>query len=307
MKQIIVILALAFSFLTWKNKDQDKKPCVSFSFDDGNTKDILNYKGEEWNAMIIDQLKKYDLEAIMFVSGKLLNNEKGKDFLRKWNDAGNLIGNHTYSHFDYNDSVMTCDKYTKEIERCDSLINGYSNYRKILRFPFLRAGNTVAKRDSMNSYLARIGYGQGWATIDNSDWYINYRLIKRLKENPQADLKTFRDYYISHIYDRALYYNKLSMEINQRQIHHTLLLHINLTSALFLGDLIEKFKKEGWLIENYSAARKDSIYTEIPSTMPSDQSLIWMQAKKTGRFEKELRYPGENGEYEKDKMDKLGL
>jgi hypothetical protein len=32
-----------------------------------------------------------------------------------------------------------------------------------------------------------------------------------------------------------------------------------------------------------------------------------MLAKKTGRFENELRYPGEDGEYEKDKMDKLGL
>jgi len=41
--------------------------------------------------------------------------------------------------------------------------------------------------------------------------------------------------------------------------------------------------------------------------MPSDQSLIWMQAKLTGQFENELRYPGETGEYEKDKMDKLGL
>jgi len=290
-----------------KKNINPEQPSVSFSFDDGNTRDILNYRGEEWNAMIIDQLKKYDLEAIMFVQGRWLNNEKGKAFLQKWNDAGNLIANHTYSHLDYNDSAMTCDKYIKEIERCDSLINGYSNYRKILRFPFLRAGNTVAKRDSMNLYLAKIGYEQGWVTIDNSDWYINNRLIKRLKENPQADLKPFRDFYINHIYDRALYYNKLSMEINQRQIHHTLLLHINLTSALFLSDLIEKFKKEGWIIENYSSVREDKIYNEVPSTMPSDQSLIWMQTKKTGQFENVLRYPGEDGEYEKDKMDILGL
>ena len=46
------------------------------------------------------------------------------------------------------------------------------------------------------------------------------------------------------------------------------LLHINLTSALFLSDLIEKFKKEGWIIENYSSARDDKVYNEVPSTMP---------------------------------------
>ena len=308
MKKNIGLILLTFVSVAWNVGCQNiERPSVAFSFDDGNTRDILNYKGEEWNAMIIDQLKKYNLQAVMFVQGKLLNNERGKAFLQKWNNAGNLIANHTYSHLDYNDSAMTCFMYIREVQRCDSLIKAYSNYRKILRFPFLKAGNTVAKRDSMNSYLAKIGYGQGWATIDNSDWYINNRLIERLKENPQADLKPFRDFYINHIYDRALYYNELSMEINRRQIHHTLLLHINLTSALFLSDLIEKFKKEGWIIENYCTVREDKIYNEIPSTMPSDQSLIWMQAKKTGQFENELRYPGEDGEYEKDKMDRLGL
>jgi Predicted xylanase/chitin deacetylase len=308
MRKIIGLLLIAMVFITWKIDGQyTEKPSVAFSFDDGNTKDILNYKSEQWNAMIIDQLKKYKIQAIMFVCGKRLNNEKGKLFLQKWNDAGNLIANHTFNHLSYNDSTMTCDLYMKEIQRCDSLINNYSNYRKILRFPFLKAGNTVSKRDSMNLFLAQIGYKQGWVTIDNSDWYINDRLISRLKENPQTDLKSYRDFYINYIFERAQYYNNLSKEVTHRQIRHTLLLHINLTSALFLSDLIEKFKKEGWIIENYSSAREDRIYNEVPSAMPSDQSLIWMLAKKSGQFEDKLRYPGEDGEYEKDKMDKLGL
>jgi len=41
--------------------------------------------------------------------------------------------------------------------------------------------------------------------------------------------------------------------------------------------------------------------------MPAEQSLIWMQAKETGLYDNQLRYPGEDGEYEKEKMDKLGL
>lgn len=39
--------------------------------------------------------------------------------------------------------------------------------------------------------------------------------------------------------------------------------------------------------------------------MPAEQSLIWMQANLKGGFE--LRHPGEDSQYEKDKMDKLGL
>jgi len=305
MNKTIGLLLAAFVSITFKVDCQNiERPSVAFSFDDANTRDILNYKGEEWNSMIIDQLKKYNLQAVIFVQGLWLNDEKGKAFLQKWNNAGNLIANHTYSHLDYNDSTMTCNKYIKDIQRCDSIIKSFSNYCKIFRFPYLKAGNSIAKRDSMNWYLAQVGYKQGWVTIDNSDWYINNRLIKRLKENPHADLKTYRDFYINHIFDRALYYDNLSKEVNHRQIKHTLLLHINLTSALFLSDLIEKFKKEGWLIEDYSSVRKDLAYSEIPSTMPSDQSLIWMLAKQTGQFENKLRYPGE---YEKDKMDKLGM
>jgi peptidoglycan-N-acetylglucosamine deacetylase len=159
----------------------------------------------------------------------------------------------------------------------------------------------------LRSFLKQQGFKQGWVTIDASDWYINSRLIQRLTENPKADIKGFSDYYVNHIFDRALYYNKLSNEINHRQIKHTVLLHFNLTSALFLTDLIEKFKREGWQIENYSKAIEDPIYKELPTAMPSEQSLIWLLAKQTGLYNDILRYPGEDGDYEKEKMDKLGL
>jgi hypothetical protein len=133
------------------------------------------------------------------------------------------------------------------------------------------------------------------------------RLIRRLKKNPDADISGFKGFYLNHIFERAQYYNNLSLELNQRQIKHVLLLHFNLTSALFLSDLVQRFKEEGWEIENYSDAIKDPVYDELPGALPSVQSLIWQQAKETGNYENVLRYPGEDGEYEKDKMDKLGL
>ena len=130
-------------------------------------------------------------------------------------------------------------------------------------------------------------------------------ITDRLKQNSDADITGFHEYYINHIFERAQYYNKLSTQINNRQIKHTVLLHFNLTSALFLNDLIEKFKNEGWIIDDYIEAIKDPIYSEEPNTLPAEQSLIWMQAIQKGGFE--LRCPGEDSKYEKDKMDKLGL
>lgn len=281
------------------------KPHIAFSFDDGSTKSILSYHGADWNSMIRKQLKDNHIQAVWFVAGKSVDSDKGKKLLQKWDEDGHIIANHTYSHFSYNHSLMTCKSFGEDIQKCDALLKEYSGYKKIFRFPYLKGGNTITKRDSINAFLNQNGYKQGWVTIDASDWYVNMRLIRRLKQNLDADISGFREYYTNHIFERAQYYNQLSTQINHRQIKHTVLLHLNLTSALFLNDLVEKFRKEGWIIDNYSETILDPIYSEEPIAMPAEQSLIWMQVKQTGEFK--LRYPGEDGKYEKDKMDKLGL
>lgn len=290
---------------TLMSDSNSEKPCIAFSFDDGSTRDKYTYKGSEWNSMIRKQLKDNHIHSVWFVAGKAMDSEKGKQLLQKWDEDGHIIANHTYNHFNYNDSLMTCEKFVKDIQKCDSLISDYENFKRIFRFPYLKGGNTIDKRDRINSYLEQNGYEKGWVTIDASDWYINMRLIRRLKQNPDADISMFREYYTNHIFERAQYYNKLSTQINHRQVKHTVLLHFNLTSALFLNDLVEKFRNEGWMIDDYSEAILDPIYSEEPIAMPAEQSLIWMQAMQKGGFE--LRHPGEDSKYEKDKMDKLGL
>jgi hypothetical protein len=50
-----------------------------------------------------------------------------------------------------------------------------------------------------------------------------------------------------------------------------------------------------------------SIFMSEPKHLPAGESLIWSLAKESGKFDSVLRYPGEDGDYEKDKMDKHGL
>ncbi|MFA8341427.1 MAG: polysaccharide deacetylase family protein [Rhodothermaceae bacterium] len=306
MKIFFGAIFTLFLFLSLQTQTgETEKPHISFSFDDGSTKHILSHSCADWNSMIRKQLKDNNIQAVWFVAGKSVDNDKGRELLQKWNDDGHIIANHTYNHFNYNDSLITCKAYSKDIQKCDSLISRYKNYRKIVRFPYLNGGNTISKRDSLNDFLHQNNYKQGWVTIDNAEWYINMRLIRRLKENPDADISRYRDYYVNHVFKMAQHYNKLSTQINRRQIKHTLLLHFNLTSALFLNDLIEKFRNEGWVIDNYSDAVASPIYSEHPIGIPAEQSLIWMQAKEIGGFE--LNYSEENSRYQKAKMDKLGL
>jgi hypothetical protein len=67
------------------------------------------------------------------------------------------------------------------------------------------------------------------------------------------------------------------------------------------------FVKRGWRIGGAADAYRDPVFQRTPNSMPSGQSLIWALAKKTGRFEGELRYPGEDDVYEKPGLDRLGL
>lgn len=284
-----------------------EKPKIAFSFDDGQTNDVAGYKLATWNELLLSHLKKNRVKAILFSSGANKKTPKGEYVLNSWNNAGHLIGNHTFTHPNFNSNKTTLQDFEWELMANDSIIRPYSNFYPYFRFPYLKEGNTNEKVDGFREFMAQKGYKNGHVTIDASDWYIDSRLVKRLKENPKADISGFRDYYKNHLMSRAMYYDSLANQLTNRQINHVILLHHNLAAALFLDDLIQHFKNSGWEVINADIAYQDKVYEEVPRTIPAGESLIWALTKQSGKFEKVLRYPAEDGAYEKAMMDKLGL
>jgi peptidoglycan-N-acetylglucosamine deacetylase len=287
--------------------NEERKPRISFTFDDGQTHDIGPYKLEQWNQMILDNLKKHNLKAILFTTGNNKTTARGKYVLSSWNDAGHRIANHTFSHPNFNRDGVTLDIFKSELLKNDTIINKYSNYLPYFRFPYLKEGNTWEKVNGFRQFLKEKGYKNGHVTVDASDWYIDSRLVQRIKQDPNADISGFKNYYKKHLLERAQFYDSISYELTHRQISHVLLLHHNLAAALFLDDLIQYFKDNGWEVIDADRAYNDAIYLEEPDNIPSGESLIWALAKESGNFEKVLRYPAEDSRYEKPLMDKLGL
>ncbi len=281
------------------------QPTISITFDDGNIKDMPGYAFEQWNEKILNHLEKHNTQAIFFVRTGDKDNEKGQHLLSSWDKAGHGIANHTVNHPNYNSKKTTTSLFSNELLEADNVINKYQNHVKLFRFPYLKEGNTQEKVDYLKKFMSDHDYSNGHVTIDASDWYIDQRLIKRLQDNPQADIDGYKKYYLKHIYERAMYYEKLSYQLNKRHIKHTLLLHHNLSSALFLGDLITLFKQKGWQITSAVEAYHDPIFNAQPSH--SGESLIWALAKDDDNLKDTLRYPAEDGNYEKPHMDQLGL
>lgn len=317
MKLQILILSIFFFFSCSQNKEESSpvekstiaKPTVSFTFDDGITNDLVMYKFEDWNQMILNTLKDEQLTAAFFVTGANKQDEKGKYLLQSWANDGHLIANHTFTHPSFNGEKITVSDFERELLGTDAIISQYSTYTKLFRFPYLKEGNTEEKITGYRSMMRENGYQNGYVTIDASDWFVNSELIKHIRKEgaESSKVEKYKSFYLQHMLERANYYEDLSFELTGRHIKHTLLLHHNLTSALFLDDLIHKFKQEGWEVTNANEAFEDSIFDQIPSTVPAGESLIWSLAKETGRYENDLRYPAEDSQYEIPKMRELGI
>ena len=280
---------------------------IAVTMDDFNWANAVKLTAAERNQAILGALSSHTIKAGLFVMGRNIDSEEGKELLAAWDTAGHLIGNHTYSHRNYSSPTTSVSAYEEDILRAEVLLKAFSGFRKYFRFPMLKEGDTVARRDAMRTFLARQGYRIGHVTIDNSDWIVDQRLTARLKKEPGADVTRYRDFYLEHMWDRAQYYDSLARRVLGRPVKHTVLMHFNLLNGLFLNDLLEMFKDKGWKLIDVEEAFKDPVFAAEPKVVPAGESIIWSLAKEKGTIAKSLRYPAEDGVYENARMNKLGL
>jgi peptidoglycan-N-acetylglucosamine deacetylase len=296
---IVTCVALATLLLPSLTSSQT----IALTFDDGpNMGDTVGLGPADRNAAILKQLAEAHLKSILFVT-RVDTDRKRNELIRQWGIEGHQIGNHTATHPDF-DEVTLAD-YERELLTCDKAIRDMPGFIPRFRFPYLKEGNTVRKRDGFRAFLDFHSYMTGPVSVDASDWYYSERLSDRLKKDPHADMNPYRDAYLTHLYSRAQYYDGLSHIVLGRSVAHVLLLHHNLINALFLKDVIRMFKDKGWTLIDSEAAFKDPVYGVRPDTLPAGESVLWALAKQKGV--PGLRYPAEDDVYEKPILDRLGL
>jgi peptidoglycan/xylan/chitin deacetylase (PgdA/CDA1 family) len=248
------------------------------------------------------QLADAHLKSILFVTRTNTDPKRNK-LIRQWGIEGHQIGNHTATHPDF-DEISLSD-YERELLTCDKAIHDMPGFTRRFRFPYLKEGNTIEKRDGFRAFLDSNSYKPGPVSVDASDWYYSQRLSKRLKKDPNADKTPYKNAYLRHLFDRAQYYDGLSRTVLSRSVAHVLLLHHNLINALFLRDVIQMFKDKGWTLIDSETAFEDPVYAVRPDILPAGESILWALAKQKGV--PGLRYPGEDDAYEKPILERLHL
>ena len=278
---------------------------IAFTFDDGpDMSDTVRMTAAERNSAILRQLADAKLKSVLFVT-HTDTDEQRVALIRQWGDAGHMVGNHTATHPDLQSKDVTLAKFEQDMLACDAAIRDLPGFTKIFRFPYLKEGDTAAKRDGFRAFLKSVDYRTGPVSIDTSDWYYSSRLRERLLQDPRFDINRYRDAYLRHLYDRAEYYDGLSQKVLGRSILHVTLMHHNLVNALFLGDAIQMFRNRGWQVIDARVAFEDPVYKSEPNVLPAGESILWALAKQ--KKVPGLRQPGEDDTYEKPILDRLQL
>ncbi|HEX2586348.1 MAG TPA: polysaccharide deacetylase family protein [Steroidobacteraceae bacterium] len=277
---------------------------LSFTFDDG-LNPAVTLEATEWNGRILAQLKAANVQAMLFPTLRSTGLSEGLDLVRQWSDAGHDVGNHTASHHSLSAPDMNAEQFINDVQQAEKQFRKMPTFKPMLRFPYLKEGETKEKRDAIREWMRSNGYRPAEVSIDGSDWYYSTVYLKLRDQGDVRKLALLKKAYIDHLLDRAGYYDALARRVLHRSPAHVLLLHTNAINAAYLADVMDAFKQHDWNIIPPREAFEDSIYLMQPDVLPAGESIVWSLAKGAGI--KPLRYPAEDLVYEEPKLKSLGL
>lgn len=232
---------------------------------------------------MLGALKSHQVQAILFANGvNGGDTPEGLAILKAWGEAGHLVANHSYTHWDLNRPEVTLKAYQDDLLKEDAILAPLPGFTRLFRYPFLRGGSTEAKREGMYAFLTEHRYGIGHVSIDTADWLIDERLRKRLAKDPLADLTPYRNLYLAHLWACARFYSAWSRHVFGREIPHVLLLHCRLLNGLFLGEVLASFEAKGWTWMHPLDAFADPVYRLRPKNLPGGEALADAVAAEKG-------------------------
>jgi len=275
---------------------------IALTFDDAPRGDGGLYTGLKRSEILLKKLKQYNVPQVAFFanSGKL--DAVGELRLKMYGQAGHIIANHSHTHPHIQE--VGVQNFIDDIKEAHQALKEFPGFRPWFRFPFLDEGRDENTRDQLRSALDDMGYINGYVTVDNYDYYLEFLYQQALKENKKINYDLLQELYIEHLWESIQFYQNIALKTLGRSPKHVLLLHENDLAALFLDDLISFLRGEGWLIISPEEAYKDPIAQHIPKVLMNGQGRVAAIAKENGMASKDLVQKSEDEQYLKDYFNK---
>jgi peptidoglycan/xylan/chitin deacetylase (PgdA/CDA1 family) len=205
--------------------------------------------------------------------------------LQQWVDAGALLGNHTYSHPDLNN--LTVEQFEDEIVKGEvvlrRLMQSRQPYQLYFRHPFTHTGDTQAKKEAIENFLAARGYKVTPHTIENSDYIFNPVYVRALRNKDEALAKRLRAAYLDFTVAATEFAEHISPQIFGREIPQTFLLHANDLNADCLEEMLQRFQARGYQFVSLAEAMADPAYqTKDTYIAKFGPTWLWRWMKSKG-------------------------
>jgi peptidoglycan/xylan/chitin deacetylase (PgdA/CDA1 family) len=279
-KAVIVVLLCSLAAIA-----QTKPPVHKMAV----TIDDLPWVG--WNGLtnaqrqtkkLLGVLQTHRAPAVGFVNeGKLQANSGEVDawtaLLQAWVDAGMILGNHTYSHADFN--ALTVEHFEEDILKGElvtrRLMRSRPPYQLYFRHPMTRTGNTQAKKEAIEKFLAEHGYKVTPHTIENSDFVFNALYVQARQQKDAATARRLRETYLDFTIAVTEFAERISPQIFGREVTQTLLIHANDITADCLDEMLRRFEARGYRFVTLDEAMTDPAYA-TKDTLISDHGPTWL-------------------------------
>ena len=228
---------------------------------------------------LLSVLRTHRAPAVGFVNeGKLQSREVERTaLLQAWVNAGMILGNHTYSHADFN--ALTVEQFTADILKGESvtrrLMRPRLPYQLYFRSPMTRTGNTQDKKEALEKFLAEHGYKMTPHTIENSDFIFNAVYVRARQRGDEATAKRLRESYLDFTIAATEFAERISPQIFGREVTQTLLIHANDITADCLDEMLRRFETRGYLFVTLDEAMADPAYA-TKETFVTDYGPTWL-------------------------------
>jgi peptidoglycan/xylan/chitin deacetylase (PgdA/CDA1 family) len=236
---------------------------------------------ERYNQAIPAILRAHHAPATGFVNEKKLQVRGERDarvaLLQKWVDAGLELGNHTYSHANFNQ--ISLQEMEDEIIRGEvvtsALLASAGKRERYFRYPYLHTGPTADVKEAFEAFLKSRGYKNAPVTIDNADYMFNDVLDAALAAKDSSLAERVKQEYLRFAETALDYFEDSSRKLFQREIPHVFLLHDNEINTETLDGLLTSLEKRGYRFVTLEDALTDPAYA-TPDRFVGTAGISWI-------------------------------
>ena len=231
---------------------------------------------------LIAKLSAEGVPATGFVIEKTLRRRGEPDtrrvaLLEQWLDAGFELGNHSYSHLDFN--IVPRAEFQDDVVRGEEisswLLSKKQKHLRYFRYPFLHTGTNANERKHFEQFLEQRGYTPVPVTIDASDWSFGLAYDQATVRGDSTLMGRIGEAYVQHTGDMFAFFEHVAHTLFGREPSQILLLHATALNAVYLNRILRLIRERGYRFISAEEALRDSIY-RLPDPYTGPAGLSWL-------------------------------